>query len=337
MKRMITLHTEPEYNVIIGKNLKAFESLGDARLFILCDENVYLLYKDTLNVKNGVIYTFPAGEKSKTMDTAVKILTAMAENGFGRNDTLVAFGGGVTGDLGGFCASVYMRGIRYVQVPTTILAAVDSSVGGKTAVDFAGHKNLVGSFWQPSIVFCDTEYFKTLPARQFSAGVAEIIKYGIICDSDLFLKIESGRFELEEIIEKCVDIKCRIVEQDTRDNGIRKILNFGHTVGHAVEKLSNFNLLHGEAVSIGMCVILRGSERLGICKAGTAQRVSEVLQKYALPVSCDFCAEEILNEIKSDKKRTKNTTDMITVPEIGKAEILPLSDEKTAEIIQSGL
>ncbi len=332
---MIRVHTVPEYDVIVGKNLKAFESLDDTRLFVLCDENVFSLYENIL--KNCCVYTFPAGEKSKTMDTAVKILTAMAENGFGRNDTLVAFGGGVTGDLGGFCASVYMRGIRYIQIPTTILAAVDSSVGGKTAVDFAGHKNLVGSFWQPSIVFCDTEYFKTLPPRQYSAGFAEIVKYGAISDKNLFSIIESGEFEIENVIEQCIDIKRKIVEKDTRDTGIRKILNFGHTVGHAVEKLSNFGMLHGEAVSIGMCVVLRGSQRLGLCKSGTAQRVSEVLQKYALPVSCDFCAEDILNEVKSDKKRAGNSTDIIIVPEIGKAEIVPMSDNEFFEIIRAGI
>lgn len=337
MKNMITVRTEPEYNVIIGKNLKAFESLPDARLFILCDENVYSTYKDILNAKNGFVYTFPAGEGSKTADTAAKILSAMAENGFTRNDVLVAFGGGVTGDLGGFCASVYMRGIRYIQIPTTILAAVDSSVGGKTAVDFAGHKNLIGTFWQPSGVFCDTDYLKTLPPRQYSAGFAEIIKYGVICDAELFSTIESGQFELEDIIEKCIDIKRKIVEKDTRDNGIRKILNFGHTVGHAVEKISNFAFLHGEAVSIGMCVVLRGSERLGISKIGTAQRVEDLLKRYSLPVKCGFLCGDILKEIKSDKKRTQNGTEVILVPETGRAEIAEMNDKELSEIIQYGL
>ena len=332
---MIRVHTVPEYDVIVGKNLKAFESLGDTRLFVLCDWNVFSIYKNIL--KNCCVYTFPAGEKSKTTETAVKILTAMAENGFGRNDTLVAFGGGVTGDLGGFCASVYMRGIRYIQMPTTILAAVDSSVGGKTAVDFAGHKNLVGSFWQPSKVFCDTDFFKTLPHRQYAAGFAEIVKYGTISDKKLFSIIENGEFELENVIEQCIDIKRKIVEKDTRDMGIRKILNFGHTVGHAIEKLSNFGILHGEAVAVGMCVVLRGSQRLGLCKNGTAQRVSEVLHKYALPISCDFCAEDILNEVKSDKKRAGNSTDVIIVPEIGRAEIVPMGDNELFEIIRAGL
>ncbi len=334
--KSIKIDTQKEYEVVIGNgtaNKKAFESFADARLFLLTDETVGSIYG--VNTPNS--YVIPSGEQSKTFETAGKILQKMCDCNLTRNDVLVAFGGGVVGDIGGFCASVYMRGIRYVQVPTTLLSAVDSSVGGKTAVDFGGHKNLVGAFYQPEKVICDTHFLSTLPKRQFNAGMAEVIKYGVIRETDFFEKLENNQLDTDEIIARCIEIKKDIVEKDTFDKGVRKILNFGHTVGHAVEKLSGYGYLHGEAVSIGMCVMMRGCVSLGITETESVLRTEELLKKYSLPVKCEFSYTDILNEAFFDKKRTGDRTDIVTVPEIGRSETVSADKKKLEELIRSGL
>lgn len=334
--KSIKIGTQNEYEVVIGNGTadkKAFESFADARLFLLTDEKVKSIY----GVNTSCSYVIPSGEQSKTFEIAGKILKEMCDCNLTRNDVLVAFGGGVVGDIGGFCASVYMRGIRYVQVPTTLLSAVDSSVGGKTAVDFGGHKNLVGTFYQPAKVICDTQFLSTLPKRQINAGMAEVIKYGVIRDSDFFKKLERSQLNTEEIIARCIEIKKDTVEKDTFDKGVRKILNFGHTVGHAVEKLSGYSYLHGEAVSVGMCVMLRGCAKLGITEKESVQPAEELLKKYSLPVKCDFSYTDILNETVYDKKRTGDRTDIVTVPKIGCSEILSADKKMLEEIIRSGL
>lgn len=334
--KSIKIGTQNEYNVVIGNgtaNKKAFESFADARLFLLTDETLSSIY----SVNTPYSYIIPSGEKSKTFENAGKILQKMCDCGLTRNDVLVAFGGGVVGDIGGFCASVYMRGIRYVQVPTTLLASVDSSVGGKTAVDFCGHKNLVGAFYQPAKVLCDTHFLSTLPERQFNAGMAEVIKYGVISDSDFFEKLENRQLSTEEIIIRCVEIKKDTVVQDVFDRGLRRILNFGHTVGHAVEKLSGYGYLHGEAVAIGMCIMMRGCEKLGLSEKESALRTEEILKSYSLPTVCKFSYAEILKETLFDKKRTGENTDIAVVPKIGISNIVSADAKMLEEIIRSGL
>ena len=271
----VKVNASASYCVNIGAGLleKAGEMIKNisspCRIAVISDDKVFSLYgkKVTESLeKSGfdvVSYTFKNGEQSKNLDTYGKILEFLAASRLSRTDMVAALGGGVVGDMAGFCAATYLRGIKYVQIPTTILAACDSSVGGKCAVDLSCGKNLAGAFHQPSLVICDTNCFKTLDQRQVSCGFAEIIKYGVICDKELFESL-SGDIDIEAVLTKCVSIKRDIVQRDEKESGDRKLLNLGHTLGHAVEKHSGFSLTHGEAVAIGMVMIAKIAENEGI-------------------------------------------------------------------------
>lgn len=300
------------------------------RAAIISDSNVDALYGDRLEQSlagSGFQVTrivFPAGEKSKCLTELARIYDQLALGGITRSDLVVTLGGGVTGDLGGFAAATFLRGIDYVQVPTSLLAQIDSSVGGKVAVDLPAGKNLVGNFYQPKMVLIDTELLKTLPVRFLHDGLAEAIKYGCIRDRMLFDKIAAIHDDEEllasigGIVERCCAIKAEIVEHDEFDTGERMVLNFGHTIGHAVEKCCEYTTYtHGEAVGIGMVLLTRQTERLGLTKPGSTEEICCVLKKYSLPVDAPYTEQRLLSGIGMDKKKNGSSITLIILKEIG--------------------
>lgn len=310
--------------------------LKGKKIALISDTNVYPLYGK--NIKNQLenegykvfTYIFKAGEASKNTSELIKIVEFMAENELTREDGAVALGGGVCGDMVGFAASVFLRGIKFVQIPTSLLAQVDSSVGGKTAVDLPQGKNLCGAFHQPSLVIIDPDVLKTLSYHFFSDGMGEVIKYGCIKSASLFEKLESGdvKDNLTEIITECVSIKRQVVENDEKEHGERALLNFGHTCGHAIEKLWNFETVsHGEAVAIGMVMITRAGENLGITEKGTTDRLIKVLEKNDLKISDTHTDKEIISAMNGDKKRTGTGIKFVMINKIGSSFINPIKYE----------
>lgn len=250
---------------------------------------------------------------------------------------MVALGGGVVGDITGFCAAIYARGIDFVQLPTTLLAAVDSSVGGKTAIDLKAGKNLAGAFHQPIAVYLDTDVFKTLPKETFAEGMAEAIKYGMIQDAELFELFDQGDYDIDEICRRCIQIKADVVHVDEFDNGLRKILNFGHTPGHAIERLSDFKVSHGNAVAMGMMMMTRASEKLGKIPAGTTDRLKKVLTKAGLPIKTELTADKMAEASLSDKKRTGGTLGLILLNKLGEAYIENIPVEELEKYYSMGI
>ena len=277
------------------------------KALIVTDSGVPSEYAETVaaSSKEAHIVRIPEGEGSKTLERFQKLLSEMLEIGLTRSDCVIAVGGGMVGDLSGFAAACYLRGVDFYNIPTTLLAQVDSSIGGKTAVDFGGVKNLVGAFYPPQGVVIDTELLKTLPPRQISAGMAEVIKMAVTCDAELFRDIaECGDLpaSLPDFLYRGLRIKKRIVEADPNESGLRRVLNFGHTVGHAVEARAGGKLLHGECVGMGM---------LPLCGDALEPILREVLQKYKLPTEIPYPAEELLPYLLHDKKKQSET--IITV------------------------
>lgn len=300
---------------------------------VITDSTVAGLYGDSLISSlndagfNAKMHVFKAGEKSKNHTTLLGIYDFLAQNAYTRADLIIALGGGVVGDVAGFAAATYMRGIDFVQVPTTLLAQVDSSIGGKTAVDLCEGKNLVGAFWQPRLVVCDTATLKTLDSRIFSDGMAEAIKHTCIRDSELFNSLLGGAPVDDDFICRNIDIKRKIVERDERENGERMLLNFGHTLGHAIEKLYNFETYtHGEAVAIGMVMITRQSEKRGLTRKGTADKIERLLKKFGLPTSCSAPAGDIVRAAANDKKREDGGITLVMLHDIGDAFLHRLTD-----------
>ncbi len=316
--------------------------LRGKRVLLLTDETVGALYLDRVRrslASSGfevTPYTVAVGENSKSTATYVEVVSFLAANHFTRSDTIVALGGGVVGDLGGFCAATYLRGIAFVQIPTTLLACVDSSVGGKTAVNLPEGKNLLGAFYQPWVVLCDPDTLNTLPPEVYADGMAEVIKYGMIRDRALFEALERGGWSNTEIICRCVTIKRDIVEQDERDNGCRQLLNFGHTVGHAVEKCSRFAVAHGSSVAIGMAVLARAMVKRGVSCAEDRDRLLVLLEKNGLPTTCGFDPLALYEAALSDKKRDGKMVALITVPSIGDGQIETIAVEELARYIEMG-
>jgi len=300
---------------------------GDS-IMLVCGDIVSSLHADRVTAALEAAgyrvtrFVYPHGEQSKTPETYFALLNALAEAGMTRSDTIVALGGGVTGDLAGFAAATYQRGICYVQMPTTLLAAVDSSVGGKTAIDLPAGKNLAGAFYQPAMVLCDLDALATLPEDVFTDGCAEVIKYGVIWDEALFEQLRGGIKEhLEQVIARCVTIKAEVVNQDEFDNGLRGILNFGHTVGHAVEKCSDFGVSHGSAVAIGMVIISKAVALAGICDGSVFDRVLALVSDYGLPTKTTYEPDALLQAMLSDKKRAGAKISLIIPEKIGKVRI----------------
>ena len=330
-RRTVKVNVGKGYEVIIEngilKNCGSIvkNTVGKNRAAVITDSNVAKLYLDTVieSLKNvGIEYeyfVFEAGEKSKNISTLSDILEFLAEKKFVRSDTIIALGGGVTGDMAGFASAVYLRGIKFIQIPTTLLAAVDSSVGGKTAIDLSAGKNLAGAFKQPEAVICDPETLSTLPEHEFANGMAETIKYGILFSEELFetFEKEPTADNLCEMIEKCVAFKGRTVENDEFDNGERKLLNLGHTIGHAIEKCSNFAITHGHAVAAGTAMIARAGEALGLTEKGTAARAEYMLKKYSLPTDSDYSVEDLTAAALSDKKRAGDKITLVVPVKIG--------------------
>jgi len=258
------------------------------------------------------LYTFPAGEWNKTRETWAALSDRLLQAALGRDGVVIALGGGVTGDVAGFVAATYLRGIRYVQVPTSLLAMIDSSIGGKTGVDVPGGKNLLGAFHQPRLVAADLDTLATLPAPQLAAGIAEAVKHGVIADADYFAGLERDHQaiaarapeRLEQVVRRSVEIKAEVVAADEREAGRRAILNFGHTIGHAIEATSGYGVLHGEAVAIGMALESRLAERVGVAEAGTAARIGRLLSRYSLPLELPDAnaVDRLLDAMRHDKK-----------------------------------
>ena len=349
--KTITVSASRTYDIRIGHGLlttlgEAVRGLGKVeKVFLVSDTQVYPLYggaaEASLKAAGYSVssFVFPAGEESKNGETFLKLLNALAQAGLSRSDLLIALGGGVVGDLAGFSAACYLRGIRFVQIPTTLLAAVDSSVGGKTAIDLPSGKNLAGAFYQPSLVLCDLDALDTLPEDIFRDGCAEVIKYGVLYDPELFSQLEiSGlNFDREAVIARCVALKRDVVMEDEKDTGSRMKLNLGHTFGHAVEAHSRFTLSHGKSVAIGLAIIARASASMGICSEADAARIVSVLKAFGLPVQTQYTAEALLPYLLSDKKRSGGTVNLILPEAIGRCVVSPTPVSQLQSILQAGL
>jgi 3-dehydroquinate synthase len=347
--KTVEVNTSHKYSVVISSGIlpKAGEWFrrvaAPCNVCIVTDDHVDGLYslqaeksiKDAgFSVKK---FVFSHGEQHKTMATIAELLEFLALNGFDRNDLIVALGGGITGDLAGFAAACYMRGIRFVQIPTTLLAAVDSSVGGKTGVNLAAGKNLAGAFWQPQLVLCDPQTFQTLPEAVFSDGIAEAIKCAVLKDPELFEILESKTFDVQEVIRRCVFIKASIVEEDEKETGVRALLNFGHTVAHAVEKCSGYAISHGKAVAIGMAVVSKGAEKQNITDGEFVDRLTDLLKLHKLPVQCDCSTELVLEKLVSDKKRRGNEITLVLPKKIGECILKTMAVTDAVDLIRKGL
>ena len=343
----VSVSASRTYEVQIGAGLlkQAGEDLralfpSPRRVMLVSDSNVRALWGDVLlaSLKDAGYtvfeFVFPAGERSKTTDTIVALWEALAKAQLTRSDFIAALGGGVVGDLAGFAAATYLRGIPFVQFPTTLLAMVDSSVGGKTGADLAVGKNLVGAFHQPSAVFCDTDTLQTLPDAIFADGCAEVIKYGYINDPTLLALLEKPFYDAPEaIIARCVSDKRDLVEADERDTGARQLLNLGHTVAHAVEMLSDFSISHGSAVAIGMVLIAKAAVAAGLCDKDVPAHMETTLHAYHLPTVCPFGADELAHIALSDKKRQGDTVTLVLPERVGSSRLYPISTDRLADFL----
>lgn len=344
----LTVHTSGAYRIIIERGCMDAVGARAGELFkagtktvVIGDSNVLPLYGkrvlDSLEAAgfSASLFSFPAGEESKRLSSIEAMYAECAARGLTRSDFIVALGGGVTGDMAGFAAATFLRGIPFIQIPTTLLAQIDSSVGGKTGVDLPQGKNLVGAFHQPRLVLIDPDTLSTLPPRYFSDGMAEAIKYGCIKSRVLFDMIvrEEISQKIEELIFHCVDIKREVVERDEFDTGERMLLNFGHTFGHALEKLYDFKKLsHGEAVGIGMVMMAKCGENAGITKAGTTSEIIAALKKYSLPVTDEMPVNRILEATALDKKSSGGMISLIMLREIGESFVDRVSRGSLTEL-----
>ncbi|MBO5938397.1 MAG: 3-dehydroquinate synthase [Clostridia bacterium] len=349
--KKLTVHASRSYDIVIGAGLLGDagayckEALGGARrLCIVSDDTVASLYlnqtKESLEAVGFSVehFVFPHGETSKNTEVLVSLWEFLAERRFTRSDALVALGGGVVGDLCGFCAATFLRGIRFVQIPTTLLAAVDSSVGGKTAVDLRVGKNLVGAFYQPSIVIFDIKTLDTLPREIFSDGCAEVVKYAMIGDRALFDDLSGDiRESIEDIIARCVLHKAEIVEGDEFDRGRRQLLNLGHTFGHAIEACSNLQISHGSAVAMGLVMATRAAVRLGICPSDDLSALIALLERLSLPTECPYSAKELICAALADKKRMGDTVTFVLPFGIGDSRLYPVSVSEMTDLFEKGL
>ncbi len=343
MKRITVKTAKNEYTLSVGRGFKhqvagyLKNDYPKSKFAIVTDDNVSALYEkqitktfDDLRLRYDVISIKP-GEKSKSVSVFSEITSFLAQRNYNRADVIVALGGGVVGDLAGFVASAYLRGVSFVQIPTTLLAQIDSSVGGKTAINIPEGKNLVGAFYQPSAVYIDMDFLTTLQDEDFADGMAELVKYAVIKDAQMFEALQNaGTITadspiLQDLIVKCLQIKRDVVTLDEFDKGERMKLNYGHTIGHGLERMcaqSGRHITHGQGVARGMVAITAASERLGQTQAGTTKRIIEVLEKQGLPTNIDgFDKDEILKGILVDKKNMADKLNIILIEQIGKAFI----------------
>lgn len=324
----------------IGQRVK--DVIHDGKIMIITDENVWKYHGSTLEqslVQAGVPFKkliLPPGEGTKTTDSLLACYAAMAKEGINRADAVLAFGGGVIGDLAGLAAATYLRGICLIQVPTTLLSQVDSSIGGKVAVDLPQGKNLVGTFYHPHFVLIDPDVLSTLPDHEFACGMAEVIKYGCIADARLFQTIlrHPGRKQMKKVlpsvIASCCRIKRNVVQQDEMDTGLRMILNFGHTLGHAIEKAGGFEVfLHGQAVAIGMVKMALYGEQIGITQSGTAAQIASICRSFSLETAMPALPkQDLLHAMGHDKKVRGSGIKVVLLDEIGKCRLhaMPVGD-----------
>ena len=346
----VTVKTGKPYEVRIGAGLlKETPAMLSAllpakRLMVVSDDNVYPLYGESLvNSLSAAgfqtyAYVMKSGEQSKNLTVYGDLLQKLCEAGLTRDDSVIALGGGVVGDLAGFAAATYQRGISYVQMPTSLLAAVDSSVGGKTAVDLPGGKNQVGAFCQPALVICDIDTLKTLPEEEYRNGCAEIIKYGMLLGEPLFSRLSEQPVKemYEEIIGCCVAVKRDYVEADEFDRGLRMLLNLGHTAGHGVELLSGFTVPHGQGVAIGMAIIARAAHAMGFCDETVPERLVKLIKAYGLPTETAFTADEVSAAVSNDKKNTATSMRIVYPEAVGSCKVLSVSKETFHEWLKAG-
>ena len=331
---MKTVHvsTGKPYDIFIERGIidccgEYVKRLSNAeKVVVVTDSNVAQHYQwrvlNSLSKQNIEVKThiFPAGEESKHLGTIAEMYKTLADSRMTRKDLIVALGGGVCGDMAGFAAATYLRGIDFIQIPTSLLAQVDSSVGGKTGVDLPQGKNLVGAFHQPIAVLIDPDTLATLPDRLITEGMGEVIKYGCIKDAAFFEFLERGNAldNIEEVIETCVSIKRDVVSRDEREKGERMLLNFGHTLGHAIEKLYDFSgISHGMAVAVGMVMLAKAGEKQGVTAQGTADRIAALCKRYGLPESESFSFKELADAARSDKKSAGDSISLVLLREIG--------------------
>lgn len=321
------------YDICIGEGvLSQWEP--DKDYAVITDRNIYEKHKDKFP-KEAYAAILEPGEQTKNLSDVEKILDALAERGVDRSAALVAFGGGVVGDITGLAAALYKRGIRFIQVPTTLLAQVDSSVGGKVGVNLLSGKNLAGVFLQPEVVLIDTRMLETLPPREFAAGMAEVIKYAFIASAPLYEKLMERSVPMEDMIAECCAVKARYVEQDPYDTGVRMQLNYGHTLGHAIESAAGYGqYLHGEAVAIGMVYAARIGEMLGISPAGLTEKTQALVQMYDLPseVPADLL-KAALEYLGNDKKVVDGKIQFVLIDEIGHAKTVGLTTSEIAQML----
>lgn len=345
----INYDKKPCYDIVFSQSFEGLAeeleemNLSERKLCIVTDSTVESLYAQTVlnciqdKCKKAVIFTFPAGEKSKTLDTVKDAYTFLIKEGFDRKDLLIALGGGVVGDLTGFTAATYLRGIEFIQIPTTLLAQSDSSIGGKTGVDFDGYKNMVGAFYMPKLVYMNVSVLKTLKERHFFSGFAEIMKHGLIKDHIFYEWLLDNMYEicerdlavLEEMVIKSSTIKKMVVEKDPTEKGDRALLNFGHTIGHAIEKAKNFELYHGECVALGCVAAAYISWKHELLSMEEYYEIRDMFVPFNLPISVDdIDPEEILRLTKSDKKMDAGKIRFVLLKKVGKAVIdMTVTDE----------
>lgn len=338
----VNLNSKPAYDIVyqqsfseLGKEMEQF-NLQEHKICVITDSNVNALYgKEVLDImqsiaQKAVLFEFPAGEENKNLDTVKEVYTFLIKEGFDRKDMLVALGGGVVGDLTGFVAATYLRGISFVQVPTSLLAQVDSSIGGKTGVDFEQFKNMVGAFKMPKLVYTNLSTLKDLPERQFCSGMGEVLKHGLIKDAAYFEWIISNLYEidekdlnvLEELVYQSNLVKKKVVEKDPTEQGERALLNFGHTIGHAIEKAKNFQLYHGECVALGCVAAAYISWKKELLSMEEYYEIRDMFVPFGLPISIeDINPDEIVNLTLSDKKMDAGHIKFILLKKIGKAII----------------
>lgn len=347
----ISVKLSKPYDILIGNDI--LKNSGEYIKSVLSPESAVIITDDIVDglyaqavensVKNQGINTFKFviknGEASKNGENFIEICEFLAQNQITRKDIIIALGGGVVGDLAGFVASAYLRGIDFVQIPTTLLAAVDSSVGGKTAIDISNGKNLVGAFHQPSLVICDYSTLDTLSPEIFSQGCAEVIKYAVIGNEELFFHLDKFGFDFDRefVISECVKMKKSLVEKDEFDKGERQLLNLGHTIGHSIELNSNFTVSHGEAVGVGMCIIAKSAYKKNLCNKDTFEKIKNIVDKFNLPTSTKISASQLYNTALKDKKRSGSYLNLIIPYAIGNSKILKIKTDELLSFIEVGI
>ena len=330
----IKINASTPYEVVIEKGAlcRINDLLKDGqRVLVVSDSNVMPIYGNRFVGAEKLM--LKEGEKHKNLKTIQLILKTLQRLGFTRSDTVVGLGGGVVGDMAAFASSIYMRGIRYVACPTSLLAMIDSSVGGKTGVDFLGSKNMVGSFYQPSLVICDTDCLKTLPEREIKNGMGEAVKYAVLTGDEEMLSDCLSADKVEAFIGKCVTAKKEIVEADEKEKGVRALLNLGHTFGHAIEKLSRFKIAHGVAVAMGIRVATKVAVGAKVATAKNAEKIEALLDRYNMPKAVEYDKKDFIDAVWLDKKRTTDGINLVLPEKTGVCKTVYMTKQEVLKLL----